>query len=118
MTPEELTQLTAAHQMLLSHHDREMAEMRQILNATITAQAAASARYDQEFTRIQQTLDRSATQQELNQQEFSQVWEALNRTTAQQELNQQEIANLNASIQELRNLVADYIQSRIQIEER
>jgi septal ring factor EnvC (AmiA/AmiB activator) len=97
MTPEELTQLTAAHQMILSHQDREMAEMRQILNATITAQAAASVRYDQEFTRIQQTLDRSATQQELNQQE---------------------IASLNASIQELRNLVADYIQSRIQIEER
>ncbi len=66
MTPDELTSVVTAHQVAISRHDAEMAEIRQILAATA-------------------------------------------RQTA---VNQEAIANLTASIHELRNLVADYIQAR------
>jgi hypothetical protein len=62
----------------------------------------AISRHDEEFSRINQAI---ADFQEANRQ-------AIANLTAGQQLNQQAISNLTASIQELRNLVADYIQGR------
>jgi len=73
MTPEELTTVVTAHQVAISRHDAEMAEIRAIL-ANVAKQTTNLAQ--------------------------------------QQVQNQEAIAHLTASIQELRNLVADYIQSR------
>jgi len=43
-------------------------------------------------------------------EEFSRINSILERMAAGQELNRQDINTLTASIQDLRNLVADYIQ--------
>jgi chromosome segregation ATPase len=75
------------------------------IEALMMELATASVRHDNEFSRINQTLDRVAEQQEANRQAISQL-------TAEQHLSRQDINTLTASIQELRNLVADYIQSR------
>lgn len=64
--------------------------------------AAATVRHDNEFSRINQTLDRLAQQQREADERYE-------RRFAQ---NEEAIATLTASIQELRNLVADYIQGR------
>ncbi len=87
MTPEELTTIVTAHQAAISRHDTEMAEIRAIL-----ANAA------------QQTTDLAQQTTDLAQQQA--------QIARQQVQNQEAIAHLTASIQELRNLVADYIQSR------
>lgn len=70
------------------------------------------ARHDQEFDKINATLvntnatlDRVAAQQEAVNQRI----EAMERQSA---INQEAIATLTASIQDLRNLVADSIQGR------
>jgi archaellum component FlaC len=72
--------------------------------------AAANLRHDraieqqsERFDRIDERLDRIAQQQEANMHQIA--------------LNREDINTLTASIQELRKLVADYIQSRFQIEE-
>jgi glutaminase len=60
--------------------------------------ASASVRHDNEFSRIN-------AQQEANNRAIAQL-------AAEQQLSRQDINSLTASIQELRNLVADYIQGR------
>jgi predicted transcriptional regulator len=50
----------------------------------------------------------------LLQQGFAQHQQEMSDIRAQQQLNAQDINELKASIQELRNLVADYIQGRSQ----
>ncbi|MCY7391559.1 MAG: hypothetical protein LH647_08710 [Leptolyngbyaceae cyanobacterium CAN_BIN12] len=62
--------------------------------------ATASMRHDNEFSRINGVLERNSQQIEAN--------------TRQGRLNQESIHTLTASIQDLRNLVADYIQGRSQ----
>lgn len=69
--------------------------------------AAASVRHDNEFSRINITFERIAAQQEANRQ-------AIAALTAEQQLSRQDINTLTASIQDLRNLVADYIQARVE----
>lgn len=46
--------------------------------------------------------------------EMAEIRAVLSNVAQQQSLNQESISTLTASIQELRNLVADYIQSRSQ----
>jgi chromosome segregation ATPase len=53
-----------------------------------------------------------AEQQEANRQAIAQNQQAIAQLTAEQQLSRQDISTLTASIQELRNLVADYIQGR------
>lgn len=71
----------------------------------------ASVRHDEEFSRINQTLDRMAEQQ---QEADARYERRFGNITAQVEANREQITTLTASIQELRNLVADYIQGRSQ----
>lgn len=40
MTPEELTQLSAVHQMVLTRHDNEMSEIREVMKLIASQQAA------------------------------------------------------------------------------
>jgi len=87
MNTEELTQVVTAHQSAISRHDSEMAEIRVILQ------------------RVGERLDRMAERQEVHEQ-------LIESTTRQGALNQEAIATLTASIQDLRNLVADYLQGR------
>lgn len=81
--------------------DRLEAIMFDLATATVRHDNAIS-RHDEEFSRINQTLDRLAEQQR-------QADERYERRSSQ---NEEAIATLTASIQELRNLVADYIQGR------
>lgn len=74
MTPEELTQLTATQQVILSRHDQEIAQIRALL--------------------LQQA----------------------DNFTRQQNAQDERIAELTAAILDLRNLVADYIRSREQLD--
>ncbi len=74
--------------------------------------ATASVRHDNEFSRINATLERVTQQQEANNQAIAQNQQAIAQLTADQQLSRQDINTLTASIQELRNMVADYIQSR------
>lgn len=60
--------------------------------------ATASVRHDNEFSRINATLERINEQQAAN--------------TRQGHLNQESIHTLTASIQDLRNLLLDSIQGR------
>ncbi|WP_448564439.1 hypothetical protein [Trichothermofontia sp.] len=68
------------------------------IEALMLELATASVRHDNEFSRLNAALDRISEQQAAN--------------TRQIALNQENIQVLTASIQELRNLVADYIQAR------
>ncbi len=93
MNTEELTQIATAHQQAITRHEMEMADIRAILSqgfqqqqAAMAQQQAAMAQHEQEMAEIR----------------------------AQQRLNPQDISELKGSIQELRNLVADYIQARLQ----
>ena len=70
------------------------------LEAIMLDLAAATVRHDNEFSRINATLDRISQQQEANTHAIA--------------LNREDIGELKASIQDLRNLVADYIQGRNQ----
>ncbi|MBF2025619.1 MAG: hypothetical protein IGS48_02470 [Oscillatoriales cyanobacterium C42_A2020_001] len=63
------------------------------LTTVVTAHQSAISRHDLEMAEIRSILSHVAQQQSLNQES---------------------IATLTASIQELRNLVADYIQGRSQ----
>jgi UDP-N-acetyl-D-mannosaminuronate dehydrogenase len=91
MNTEELTSMVTAHQNAISRHDQEMAEIRAIF------QQSAIRHRDQE-----ERLNRIET--------------ILEATAAQQRQNAQGITELRASITELRNVVANYIQGRSQIE--
>ncbi len=71
--------------------------------------ATASVRHDNEFSRINVTLERVTQQQEANNQAIAQNQQAIAQLTAEQQLSRQDINTLTASIQELRNPVADYI---------
>jgi hypothetical protein len=74
--------------------DRIEAIMLDLATASVRHDNAIS-RHDTEFSRIQQTL---------------------NQVAQQQALNTQDIRELRAGILDLRNLIADYIQSRNQTE--
>lgn len=65
--------------------------------------ATASVRHDNEFSRINTTLEKINEQQAANARQIE-------ANTRQGRLNQESIHTLTASIQDLRNLVADYIQ--------
>ncbi len=69
--------------------------------------ATASVRHDNEFSRINTTLEKINEQQAANARQIE-------ANTRQGRLNQESIHTLTASIQDLRNLVADYIQGRSQ----
>lgn len=68
------------------------------LTEFIRVHNAAIARHEQWLSDISGILTETAQRQA--------------QTQAQQEVNAQEIANLRASILDLRNLVADYLQGR------
>jgi hypothetical protein len=102
MNTEELTGIANVHQSILTRHDQEIAGVRTLLNLT------ASQRRD-DMNAINQILSRVAQQQEANAQ-------AIANLTAEQQLSRQDINSLTAGILDLRNLVADYIQSRTQTE--
>ncbi|MDX2241390.1 MAG: hypothetical protein NW224_11960 [Leptolyngbyaceae cyanobacterium bins.302] len=70
------------------------------LEAIMLDLASATVRHDNEFSRINQTLERINEQQEANSRAIA--------------LNREDINILTASIQDLRNTVADYIESRNQ----
>lgn len=91
MNTEELTAIVTAHQNAISRHDQETGDIRAIL------QQSAIRHRDQEerLTRIETILE---------------------ATAAQQRQNAQGITELRASITELRNVAADYIQGRSQLE--
>ena len=62
--------------------------------------ATASVRHDNEFSRINTTLEKINEQQAANARQIE-------ANTRQGRLNQESIHTLTASIQDLRNLVAD-----------
>lgn len=84
------------------------------------------SRHDEDFNRINRTLQKiaeaqkqthalqqaNAQQIEQNQHAIAQNQQAIAQLTAEQQLSRQDINTLTASIQDLRNLVADYIESR------
>ncbi|MEB3355424.1 MAG: hypothetical protein VKK04_01665 [Synechococcales bacterium] len=126
MTPEELAQIAATQQMILTRHDREMADIRasldraaaygEITDRRLEAMAQRQEAFDQRqeaFERRQEAFDQRFEAMAQRQEAFDQRIDAMNR---QSELNQQAIATLVASIQELRNLVADYLQGRSQVQ--
>jgi hypothetical protein len=93
-----------------SRLDRIEALMLEMATASVRHDNAIS-RHDEEFSRINATIERN---QEANRQSITALQNTVAGLAAGQQLNQQAIANLTASIQELRNLVADYIQGRLQ----
>ena len=103
MTPEEITQLAAIQQVMLTRHETEMAEIRAILADTAQRQAASSQRLD----RLEHLAEAHAQQQAASNQR-------LDRLEHLAEVSRQEIAVLTASIQELRTLVADSLNGRSQ----
>jgi predicted nucleic acid-binding Zn-ribbon protein len=78
------------------------------LEAIMLDLATASVRHDNEFSRINAALERITQQQEANNQAIAQNQQAIAQLTVEQHLSRQDINALTASIQELRNLVADY----------
>lgn len=96
MTPEELTQFVNTQQMVLTRHDAEMAEIR----AALLQSAQRHSDHEATMQRIDERIEATARQQEINAQQIA--------------LNREDIAELKASITDLRNIVADYIQGRSQ----
>jgi len=89
------------------------------IEAIMLELATASVRHDNEFSRINAIFDRNAQQIEAitqrieaNTQQIEAITQRIEANTRQGALNQESIQTLTASIQELRNLVADYIQGR------
>ncbi|MGI0486331.1 hypothetical protein ACN4EK_12895 [Pantanalinema rosaneae CENA516] len=82
------------------------------IEALMLELATASVRHDNEFSRINANLDRISAQQTVNAQQIEANTRQIEAHTHQIEANREQIATLTASIQELRNMVADYIQSR------
>jgi len=101
MNTDELTQMATAHQNAISRHDMEMAEIRAVLRESAdrgTQHEHWLTEHEITIQRIDNTLARTAAQQEANAQQIA--------------LNRQDIASLTAGILDLRNLVADYLQGR------
>lgn len=118
MTPEELTQLAAIQQTMLARHEQEMAEIRATLNRVVEQQAVNSRQIEANNRKIE-AIDRQIEASNRRTGEIDRQIEAGNQRTEaidrqieatdrQIALNRQDIAVLTASIQELRNLVADY----------
>ncbi|MEX0271641.1 hypothetical protein AB3R30_21195 [Leptolyngbyaceae cyanobacterium UHCC 1019] len=82
------------------------------IESIILELATASVRHDNEFSRINKTLERINEQQAANARQIEANTRQIEANTRQGELNQESIHTLTASIQDLRNLVADYIQGR------
>lgn len=100
MNTEELTQIATAHQQAITRHEQEMAEIRAILRQSAIQHA--------------QQMESITAQINSNSAQISSNSAQIDRISAQQALNQQAIAELTASITELRNLVSDYLQGRSQ----
>jgi len=100
MNAEELTQIANVHQSVLTRHDQEIAGIRTLMNLS-------AAQHRDDLNTIRVVLTQIAQQQAINTQAIAQL-------TAEQQLSRQDITSLTASILELRNLVADYIQGRSQ----
>ncbi len=96
MNTEELTQIANVHQSVLTRHDQEISGTRTLINLS-------ASQHRDELATIRAILTQVAQQQVTNTQAIAQL-------TAEQQLSRQDINSLTASIQELRNLVADYIQ--------
>ncbi|MEX0270873.1 hypothetical protein AB3R30_17160 [Leptolyngbyaceae cyanobacterium UHCC 1019] len=79
-------------------HNNENGNRLDRIEAIMLDLAAGSVRHDNAINR--------------HDEEFSRINTTLERMAAGQELNRQDINTLTASIQDLRNLVADYIQER------
>lgn len=88
MTLEEITQLTALQQTILSRHDREMAQFRESLQHSDEQRQQDTEAFN---SRI------AATQQLAN-------------------LNQEMLNQLTAGLMELRVLVADYLRGQSSLE--
>lgn len=89
------------------------------IEALMLELATASIRHDNEFSRLNAVLNQISEQQaanarqiEANARQIEANTQQIEINTRQQALNQEDIRVLTASIQELRNLVADYIQAR------
>ncbi|HEY9648410.1 MAG TPA: hypothetical protein V6C88_18675 [Chroococcidiopsis sp.] len=99
--------------------------------------ATASVRHDNEFSRINATLQTMGTRldqvteridqvtERIDQvteridrvtERIDQVTERIDQVTIQQAANQEAIAHLTASILDLRNVVSDYIQRRSDVD--
>ena len=110
MTPEELTQFTTVQQVVLTRHETEMAEIWGILTETARRQEETARRQEasnERLDRLEQLAEAHAQQQAASSQR-------LDRIEHLAEVSRQDIAVLTASIQELRNLVADYLHGRSQ----
>ncbi|XHX78497.1 MAG: hypothetical protein RBJ76_00725 [Stenomitos frigidus ULC029] len=75
------------------------------LTQVVTAHQSAVSRHDTEMAEIRAILAATAQQQTKNTQAIAQL-------TAEQQLSRQDIKQLTASILDLRNSVANYIQNR------
>lgn len=126
MNTEELTQIVTAHQSVLSRHDQEMAEIRQSLASAGQRLDNVGQRleiFDERLDRLGERLDRLGDRLDgigerldTTVDRLVAVERTLDRVADQQEINMQAIAHLTASMQDLRNLVADYIRGRSQSE--
>jgi len=105
MNAEELTQIANVHQSVLTRHDQEIAGIRTLMNLS-------AAQHRDDLNTIRAVLTQIAQQQAINTQAIAQNQQAIAQLTAEQQLSRQDITSLTASILELRNLVADYIQAR------
>jgi hypothetical protein len=85
------------------------------IEAIMLELATASVRHDNEFSRINAVLDRIDEQQALNARQIEANSRLIEANTRQGALNQESIQNLTTSIQELRNVVADYMEGRSQL---
>jgi hypothetical protein len=112
MDTEELTSIATAHQNAISRHDQEMAEIRAVLQQSVLHHRGQ----DDRLTRIETILEATVAQQRDQGDRLTRIETILEATAAQQCQNVQGIAELRASITELRSVVADYIQGRTQIE--
>ncbi|UZQ53402.1 hypothetical protein OOK60_12925 [Trichothermofontia sichuanensis B231] len=82
------------------------------IEALMLELATASIRHDNEFSRLNAVLNQISEQQAANARQIEANTRQIEINTRQQALNQEDIRVLTASIQGLRNLVADYIQAR------
>jgi aspartate/methionine/tyrosine aminotransferase len=85
----------------------------QKLNQEAIANLAADQKVNQEaMVNLREMIDGLAVQRQQDMQGIPDLKEAIANLVPQQKLNQEAIANLTGSIQELRNILADYLQGR------
>ncbi len=98
MNAEELTQVVTAHQSAISRQGQSQAE------------------HETRMARIEAILERVAQrqeqQQEVSHERLNRIEAILEQTTQAIALNREDIAQLTASIGELRNQVADWMSNR------